>query len=229
MSDGPQILIVDDEAAIRRFLQAGLRAQGYAVLQAINGAEALAVASASKPDLMILDLGLPDYDGVQLIQQLREWSQLPIIVLSVRDRENDKIAALDAGANDYLTKPFAMGELLARVRAALRVQVVASGEPVFEIGTLRIDLARRLVTREGQEIKLTPTEYAILRLLVLNAGKVLTHKQILREVWGPNYVDEVHYVRIYVGLLRQKIEHDPARPEYVLNEPGVGYRLRAPD
>ncbi len=186
-------------------------------------------ALASKPDLMILDLGLPDYDGVQLIQQVRGWSALPIIVLSVRDRENDKISALDAGANDYLTKPFAMGELLARVRAALRTRHSAPGEPVFQVGGLRVDLSRRLISRDGQEIKLTPTEYAILRLLVLNAGKVLTHKQILHEVWGPNYVDEAHYVRIYMGMLRQKIEHNPARPEYVLNEPGVGYRLRAPD
>lgn len=229
MSEGPQVLIVDDEAAIRRFLQVSLRGQGYTVLEASSGAEAVAKASASKPDLMILDLGLPDYDGVQLIQQLREWSHMPIIVLSVRDRENDKISALDAGANDYLTKPFAMGELLARVRAAMRTQVPASGEPVFQLGALRVDLARRLVTRDGEEIKLTPTEYAILRLLILNAGKVMTHKQILREVWGPNYVDEVHYVRIYVGMLRQKIEPDPARPVYVLNEPGVGYRFRAPE
>lgn len=229
MSQGAHVLIVDDEAPIRRFLKSSLHAHGYQVSEALDGASALERAASLKPDLMILDLGLPDQDGVHVIEQLREWSRMPIIVLSVRDRERDKIAALDAGANDYLTKPFGMGELLARVRAALRSTFAAVEEPVFQTGALRVDLGRRLVTRADQEIKLTPTEYAILRLLVLNAGKVLTQKQILREVWGPNYVDESHYVRVYVGLLRQKIEPDPARPEFILTEPGVGYRLRVSD
>jgi two-component system, OmpR family, KDP operon response regulator KdpE len=226
MSEGARILIVDDEAPIRRFLRTSLSAQGYRVSEALRGGDAVEQFGASKPDLMILDLGLPDLDGVEIISRVREWSRTPIIVLSARNLEKDKIAALGAGANDYLTKPFGIGELLARVRAALRQSFLPGEEPVFESGELKVDLARRSVLRGGEELKLSPTEYAILRVLVLNAGKVVTHRQILREVWGPGYVDEAHYVRVYMGLLRQKIERNPSRPQFIHSEPGVGYRLR---
>jgi two-component system KDP operon response regulator KdpE len=226
MSEGACVLVVDDEAPIRRFLRTSLTAHGYRVVAAANASDGLDQFSAGKPDLMILDLGLPDRDGVEIIERVREWSRTPIIVLSARDREKDKIAALDAGANDYLTKPFGIGELLARVRAALRQNFTPNEEPVFEVGELSVDLARRTVLRGGEEIKLSPTEYAILRMLVLNAGKVVTHRQLLHEVWGPAYVDEAHYVRVYMGLLRQKIERIPSRPQFILSEPGVGYRIR---
>lgn len=226
MSEGATVLIVDDEAPIRRFLRTSLNAHGFHVLEAIHGSEALEQFGAAKPDVMILDLGLPDLDGVEIITRVREWSRTPIIVLSARNREQDKINALDAGANDYLTKPFGIGELLARVRATLRQNFSPTEEPIFESGALKVDLARRSVTRDGEEIKLSPTEYAILRMLVMNAGKVVTHRQILHEVWGPAYVEEAHYVRVYMGLLRQKIERNPSRPQFVLSEPGVGYRLR---
>ncbi len=226
MSNGARILIIDDEPQIRRFLRTGLHGHGYQVLEAANGNGGLDQVASSKPDLVILDLGLPDLDGVEVIRNVRQWSQVPIIVLSVREREQDKIAALDAGADDYLTKPFGMGELLARLRVALRHVLPASEEPVFQTGDLVVDLARRRVTVGDREVRLTPTEYSILKFLVGHAGKVVTHQQLLRGVWGPEYQNEAHYVRVYVGQMRHKIEADPARPRYILTEPGVGYRLR---
>ncbi len=221
-----RVLVVDDEPQIRRFL----RAHGYAIIEAANGREAILKASCERPEIVILDLGLPDMDGMAVIRSVREWSKVPIIVLSVRGREADKIAALDAGADDYVTKPFGMGELVARIRAALRNRLRnEADEPVFRSGGLVVDLARRIVSVDGREIKLTPNEYALLRVLVINAGKVVTHQHLLREVWGPSDVDQTHYVRVYVGQLRQKIEADPAQPRYILTEPAVGYRLRTVD
>jgi len=225
--DGLRILVVDDERAIRRFLRASLSTHGYTVLEAANGSEALAIAAEQRPDIIFLDLGLPDMDGIQVTQQLREWTDIPIIILSVRDRESDKIQALDAGADDYLTKPFGMGELMARVRGVLRRSLQSgTGEPVFTAGSLEVDLARRLVTKEGQEISLTPTEYEILKILVQNAGKVLTHQHIILKVWGGGYAEEAHLLRVNISNLRRKIEADPSRPELIITEPGVGYRLR---
>ncbi|MGB8647813.1 MAG: response regulator [Anaerolineae bacterium] len=226
MSAGPRVLVIDDESQIRRFLRTGLGGHGYEVIEANAGNSGLDQVAAAKPDLVILDLGLPDMDGVEVIQRLREWSQVPIIILSVREREQDKIAALDAGADDYLVKPFGIGELLARIRVALRHGAPTAEEPVFHTGALQVDLARRLVTIEGREVKLTPTEYSILKFMVAHAGKVVTHQQLLRGVWGPEYEQEAHYVRVYVGQLRQKLESNPARPRYILTEPGVGYRLK---
>lgn len=224
--NGARVLVVDDESQIRRFLRASLTGHSYDVIEATNGKDALERILSAKPDLVILDLGLPDMDGVEIIRAVREWSNVPMVVLSVREREQDKIAALDAGADDYLTKPFSVGELLARLRTAMRHVLPDEQEPVFETGALRVDLARRQVFVENQEVKLTPTEYTILKYLVAHAGKVVTHQQLLRQVWGPAYVNESHYVRVYVGQLRQKIEGDPARPRYILTETGVGYRLR---
>jgi two-component system KDP operon response regulator KdpE len=223
---GVRVLVVDDERAIRRYLHAALNAQGYTVYEAANGQEALNAAVADRPDLIILDLGLPDIDGVAITTRLREWTNIPILILSVREQESDKIAALDAGADDYLTKPFSSGELMARMRVALRRSMQAASEPVFEIGGLRIDLAHRQVSEAGREILLTPTEYDLLRVLVQNAGKVLTHRQLLRQVWGSAYEAEAHLLRVNMSNLRRKIEPDPARPHYILTEPGVGYRMR---
>ena len=223
---GVRILVVDDERAIRRYLHAALNAQGYTVYEAANGQEALNAAVANRPDLIILDLGLPDIDGVEITRRLREWSNIPILILSVREQEIDKIAALDAGADDYLTKPFSSGELLARLRVALRRSMQTASEPVFEIGELRVDLAHRQVSEAGRDILLTPTEYDLLRVLAQNAGKVLTHRQLLRQVWGSAYEAESHLLRVNMSNLRRKIEPDPARPHYILTEPGVGYRIR---
>jgi two-component system, OmpR family, KDP operon response regulator KdpE len=223
---GVRVLVVDDERAIRRYLHAALNAQGYTVYEASNGQEALNAAVTDRPDLIILDLGLPDIDGVEVTQRLREWTHIPILILSVREQESDKIAALDAGADDYLTKPFSSGELMARLRVALRRTMQATSEPVFEIGELKVDLAHRQVTEAGREIVLTPTEYDLLRVLVQNAGKVLTHRQLLRQVWGSAYEAEAHLLRVNMSNLRHKIEPDPARPLYILTEPGVGYRMR---
>ena len=217
-----RILIVDDEKAIRRFLRAALTAHGYQVVEAENGGAALAAASENPPNVVILDLGLPDMDGVQVTRQLREWYQGPIVILSVRDQENDKIAALDAGADDYLTKPFGVGELMARIRVILRRSARPVDEPVFEMDDLKVDLPRRLVFLRGQEVDLTPTEYDIMRVLVQHAGRVLTHRQILREVWGAPYETETHLLRVNVSNLRRKIEPDPNQPRYVITEPGVG-------
>jgi two-component system, OmpR family, KDP operon response regulator KdpE len=221
-----RILVVDDEPQIRRFLRTSLSARGYDVIEAAGGKEAVIRATGEKPDVIVLDLGLPDVDGMEVIRQLREWSRVPIIVLSVRAGETDKIEALNAGADDYVTKPFGMGELIARIGTALRHRVQSeTSEPVFESSNLKVDLSKRQVFVDGREVKLTPTEYDLLRYLVTHAGKVVTHQQLLREVWGPHSVNETHYVRVYVGQLRQKIEPDPAQPRYILTEPGVGYRL----
>ncbi len=227
MSEGPHVLVVDDEVQIRRFLRISLEANNYRVYEAENGATALAQAALHRPDVIILDMNLPDMVGVEVLRRLREWANTPVIMLSVRAADMDKVSALDAGADDYLTKPFSTVELLARLRVALRHSQPDTPEPVLTIGDVQIDLARRLVTRKGEAVKLTPTEYALLRLLVQHAGKVLTHRQILKEVWGPQYVDETHYLRVYFGQLRQKLEENPAMPRLIVTEPGVGYRLVA--
>ena len=220
-----RILVVDDEAPIRRYLRAALSAQGFNVYESASGEEALQAVLSHRPDIIILDLGLPDIDGIEVTRRLREWSQTPIIILSVREAEQDKIAALDAGADDYLTKPFGTGELLARMRVALRKQSSAANEPVFESKGLSVDFARRLVTVNEQEVQLTPTEYDLLKVLVTHAGKVITHRQLLRQVWGDGY-DDMHILRVNISNLRGKIEPDPSRPTYIHTEPGVGYRLK---
>jgi two-component system KDP operon response regulator KdpE len=222
-----RVLVVDDEPAIRRYLTVLLSAHGYAVFEAGAGQAAMAAVLASRPDLIILDLGLPDLDGVEVTRMLREWTRIPILILSVRGQEVDKVAALDAGADDYLTKPFGTGELLARMRVALRRAGQSSDRPVFTSGELTVDLARRVVTIGEREVQLTPTEYDLLRVLVTHADKVLTHHQLLRQVWGMGYEEELHMLRVNVSNLRHKIEPDPTRPRYILTEPGVGYRLRA--
>ncbi|HET9317842.1 MAG TPA: response regulator [Vicinamibacteria bacterium] len=224
----PLVLIVDDEPQVRRFLRASLPTQGYRLLEAETGADALREASTRGPDAVLLDLGLPDLDGVEVTRRIREWSAVPIVVLSARGQESDKIEALDAGADDYLTKPFGIGELLARLRVALRHanRTAGSEEPVFEHGDLRVDLATQRVFSRGQEVRLTRTEYRLLALLVKHAGKVLTHRQLLKDVWGPGSVNESHYLRVYMGQLRHKLEEDPARPRHLVTEIGVGYRLK---
>ncbi len=221
-----RILVVDDEAPIRRYLRAALSGHGFAIYEAANGQEALNAVIADRPDIIILDLGLPDIDGIEVTRQLREWTQIPIIILSVREAEQDKIAALDAGADDYLTKPFGTGELMARMRVALRRLASSPDEPVLQVDELQMDLSRRVVTMHGEEISLTPTEYDILRLLMQNAGKVITHHHLLRQVWGTAYESEMHILRVNISNLRRKIEPDAARPTYIHTEPGVGYRLR---
>jgi two-component system KDP operon response regulator KdpE len=221
-----RVLVVDDEQAIRRFLRVALTSQAYTVFEAASGQDALSSAVAHKPDTIILDLGLPDIDGVEVTRLLRQWTQIPIIILSVRGSESDKIAALDAGADDYLTKPFGVGELLARLRAALRRSAQPPDEPIFTSGDLRVDLTRRLVAVAGREVQLTPNEYELLRVLVTHAGRVLTHSQLLREVWGVAYGKELHMLHVNISNLRRKIEPDPARPQFIITEPGVGYRLR---
>jgi two-component system KDP operon response regulator KdpE len=223
---GGRILVVDDEPQIRRFLRISLGAHGYDIVEAARGEEAVAKAAIEKVDLIILDLGLPDVDGHSVIEQVRSWSQIPIIVLSVRSSDNDKVRALDGGAEDYLTKPFSIAELMARVRAALRKRRDGvERDPVYVHGGLTVDLARRRVMVDGTEIRLSRKEFEILRLLVSNAGRVLTHQHLLREVWGPAHLDDTHYLRIHVGHLRHKLGDDPSKPRYILTEPGVGYRL----
>ena len=227
MSEAAQrVLVVDDENSIRRYLRAALSAQGFAVYEAGNGQEAINGVIVNHPDIIILDLGLPDFDGIEVTRRLREWSQTPIIILSVREAENDKIAALDAGADDYLTKPFSTGELMARMRVALRRLTSKPDEPVLQVDNLKMDVSRRLVTVDENQVLLTPTEYEILRLLLQNAGKVLTHRQLLKQVWGTAYESEMHILRVNISNLRRKIEPDPSRPHYLLTEPGVGYRIR---
>ncbi|MGH7527343.1 MAG: response regulator [Gemmatimonadales bacterium] len=214
---------------MRRFLRAALAAPDYRLVEAATAKEGMAQAAGRNPDVILLDLGLPDRDGLEVTRDLREWSATPIIVLSARGREEDKVAALDVGADDYLTKPFGVDELLARIRVALRHASRPPGtaaEPVFEVGELRVDLAARRVTRAGHDVHLTPTEYKLLALFIRHAGKVITHRQLLKEVGGMNYANQAHYVRVYVGQLRQKLETDPARHRLLLTEPGVGYRLR---
>jgi two-component system, OmpR family, KDP operon response regulator KdpE len=221
-----RILVVDDEPEIRRFLRASLRAQQYEVLEASNGTQALEVMTQHQPDLMILDLGLPDIDGVEITRRIREWSQIPIIILSVRDRERDKIEALDVGADDYLTKPFGVGELIARMRVVMRRISTEAQEAVFSVKGLKIDLVRHQVSLADKDIPLTPTEFDLLRVLIQNAGKVITHRQLIQKVWGGGYEDESRLLRVNISNLRHKIEPDPNQPYYILTELGVGYRFR---
>jgi two-component system, OmpR family, KDP operon response regulator KdpE len=222
------IVVIEDDPQIRRFLRTGLQAHDFEIHEAETGKLGLVLAATRKPDLIILDLGLPDVDGLEVIKKLREWTSRPVIILSARNMETDKVAALDAGADDYLTKPFGLDELLARIRVALRhgarTDVVDAGN-VFTSGSLRVDLAQRRVYRDGDEVHLTPIEYRLLVALVKHAGKVLTHRQLLVEVWGPSYVENNHYLRIYMGALRHKLEAEPARPKLFLTEAGTGYRL----
>lgn len=225
-----QILVIEDEPQIRRFLRATLTANGYALTEAATAADGLQAAATHPPDLIILDLGLPDRDGLDVTHQLRAWTLVPIIVLSARGQEQDKVAALDAGADDYLTKPFGVGELLARIRVATRHAartMVGDTHTTYEAGSLRVDLVRRQVVVRDVEVHLTPIEYKLLATLVRHAGKVVTHRQLLKDAWGPAYETETHYLRVYMGQLRHKLEADPARPRYLLTEPGVGYRLRS--
>jgi len=223
---GPRVLVVDDEQAIRRFLRASLTSQGYRIFEAASAREGVGAAAAVRPDLIILDLGLPDEDGVAVTRRLREWSKVPILILSVRGQDEDKIAALDAGADDYLTKPFSMGELLARMRVAMRHAAQPADEPVVTVGELVVDVARRVVTVGGREVALTPVEYSLLKTLAAHVGRVMTHGQLLREVWGSGYASDGNLLRVNISKLRHKIEADPARPQYIVTEPGVGYRLR---
>ena len=230
MNTAPLILIVEDEPPIRRFLRASLADEGYRFNEAETGQEALKLAAREPADVILLDLGLPDIDGIEVLQQLRGWSQIPVIVLSARGQENDKVRALDAGADDYLTKPFGVGELLARIRVALRRAASSASptaEPVFQTGDLKLDLAAHRVWLADKEIHLTPIEYRLLTTLVKHAGKVLTHRFLLKEVWGPDQTYETHYLRVFMATLRRKIEENPARPRYLLTEQGVGYRLAA--
>jgi two-component system, OmpR family, KDP operon response regulator KdpE len=224
---GPRLLIVDDEADIRRVLRLSLRSHGYSVSEASTGEEALQVVPAFRPDLIILDLGLPGIGGTQVTVSLRNWTQTPIIILSVQGEESAKVAALDAGADDYLTKPFGTGELLARIRAALRRVSNPDGEPIFVLGDLTVDLTQRIVRLREQNVQLTPTEYSLLKAFVIHANRLLTHRQLVREVWGgAHYEDSHHLLRVNISNLRRKLEADSARPRYIITEPGVGYRLR---
>lgn len=226
---GPLVLVVEDEPQMRRFLRATLDAHGYRLVEAGTAREAIVGVTTQNPDVVLLDLGLPDGDGIALTREIREWTRVPIVVVSARGREEDKVEALDAGADDYLTKPFGIKELLARMRVALRHGREKAGEnaePVIELGPLKVDLVRREVTRDGKPVKLTPIEYRLLVLMAQNAGKVLTHRQILKEVWGAAYQAHTHYVRVHMAELRKKIEDEPARPRWLVTEPGVGYRLR---
>jgi two-component system KDP operon response regulator KdpE len=221
-----KVLIVDDEQAIRRFLRTALSAHGYDVLEAVTGEDAILQAINARPDLIILDLGLPGISGIEVTRRIREWAQTPIIVLSVLNQDTDKIEALDAGADDYLTKPFSVGELTARLRVAMRHARQEEPELIFVSGKLRVDLAARLVTLDNEEVQLTPTEYDLLRVLIQYAGRVLTHQQLLKEVRGAGFQTETHLLRVHMSNLRRKIEADPSNPQHILTEPGVGYRLR---
>jgi len=225
---GAKILVIDDELEIRRLLRVALDAHDFVALEAETGREGVEKAAVESPDLVILDMGLPDVDGLEVIKSIREWSRVPIIILSVREQEDQKVGALDAGASDYVTKPFGMGELMARIRVALRALAPGHDEPVIEIGELAMDLTKRRTTMGGQEVRLTPTEYELLKYLATNSGKVLTRRQLLEQVWGPDFTSDVQYLRVYIGQLRKKIEPDPSRPQYIITEPGVGYRLSAP-
>ncbi|XYI00253.1 response regulator [Sorangium sp. So ce1128] len=232
MSDAsPLVLLIEDEPQMRRFLRAMLAVRGYRLVEAETGGEGIAQATTRNPDIVLLDLGLPDMDGLEVTRRLREWSAVPIIVLSARGQEQDKIDALDGGADDYLTKPFSAGELLARLRVALRHAAHAARgakeeSSSFKVQDVEVDLARRVVLRAGEEIHLTPIEYKLLTTLIRHAGKVLTHRQLLGEVWGPAYAGQTHYLRVYMAQLRHKLERDPARPQILITEPGVGYRLK---
>ena len=222
-------MVIEDEASIRHFLRTTLTGHGFQVVEAHTGQNGLTEAAARNPEIIVLDLGLPDLDGLEVTRKLREWTAVPIIVLSARNREPDKVKALDLGADDYVTKPFGVGELLARMRVALRHAARTEGEhgePVFAVGDLQVDLSKRQVWVAGKEVHLTAIEYKLLTTLVRNAGKVLTHRQLLKEVWGPLHTDEAHYVRVYMRQLRSKVETNPAQPRYLVTEIGVGYRLR---
>jgi two-component system KDP operon response regulator KdpE len=223
-----RVMVVDDEPSVRRFLKRSLHAHGYDMIEAKTGEEALNLAALNQPDLIILDLGLPDIPGITVLQRIREWSHTPIIILSVKNQEKDKITALDTGADDYLTKPFGVGELTARLRVAMRRQASPlPQEPLFEVDDLTVDLASRIVTLNGVEVSLTPTEYDLLRVLVKYAGRVITHQQLLREVRGVGYQTETQLLRVHMSNLRRKLEVDTTNPRYILTESGVGYRLRA--
>ena len=227
MAEPRRILVIDDEAAIRRFLRASLDPKEFALSEAEDAESGIRAVALRNPEVVLLDLGLPDLDGIEVARRLREWTDVPIIVLSARGQEADKIDALDAGADDYLTKPFGVGELFARIRVALRhAKRDDPPEPLVEAFDVRIDLANRQVSRQGVEIHLTPNEFRLLAALARHAGRVVTHKQLLREVWGDAYTEEAHYLRVYTGQLRQKLEADPAQPRLIVNEPGVGYRLK---
>ena len=225
MDNKPVVLVIDDEIQIRRLLELTLESSGYKVLLAENGEEGLRRAGMDRPEFIILDLGLPDIDGVQVLKKLREWTRIPVLILSVRDAEKEIIACLDAGADDYLVKPFRTGELLARLRVALRHQPTVQESAMFETGHLQVDLTARIVTKGDSIVKLTAIEYSLLSLFIRNAGKVLTHRFILEQVWGPNYAEETQYTRVYIGQLRKKLEDDPANPKLFLTESGIGYRL----
>jgi two-component system KDP operon response regulator KdpE len=223
------ILLIEDEPQMRRFLRITLQSQGYRLVEAATAREGLTQATTRNPDVVLLDLGLPDLDGLEVTKRLREWTLTPIIVISAREQEQDKVKALDAGADDYLTKPFNAGELLARIRVALRHaarQNAGQSEPVFILHNVRVDLAQRQVYIDDKEVHLTPIEYKLLTVLIRHAGKVITHSQLLKEVWGPAHANEVQYLRVYMTQLRHKLEADPARPRFLMNEPGIGYRLK---
>jgi two-component system KDP operon response regulator KdpE len=226
---GPLVLLIEDEPQMRRFLTATLRVHDYRVIEAATAREGLAQAAGRNPDLVLLDLGLPDADGLEVTRAIRHSDRVPIIVLSARGQERDKVTALDLGADDYLTKPFGVPELLARIRVAMRHAAVPSGaqaEPVFHVGKLQVDTERRQVLLDEEEVHLTPTEYRLISALVRRAGRVVTHRQLLEEVWGPNYAEQTHYLRVYMAQLRHKLEQDPTRPRLLTTEPGIGYRLR---
>jgi two-component system KDP operon response regulator KdpE len=225
-SSGAKILVIDDEPQIQKLLRVTLQAQGFGIVAASSGEEGILQATMVRPDLIVLDLGLPDIPGMDVLHRIREWTQMPIIVLTAKDREEDKITALDSGADDYVTKPFGMGELVARIRVALRHNAKSQDEPILDFGSLVIDLSGRNVELDGEKIKLTPTEYELLKILATNSGRVMTHKQLLQQVWGGHQYDmDSHYLRVYIGHLRKKIEADPARPNFIITEPGIGYRF----
>jgi two-component system KDP operon response regulator KdpE len=227
--DKELILLIEDEQQMRRFLRITLQSHGYRLIEASTAKEGLLQAASRNPDVVLLDLGLPDMDGLEVTKRLREWAQTPVIVISAREQEQDKVKALDAGADDYLTKPFNANELLARIRVALRHSIrgrSGRSEPIFVLDNLRVDLSQRQVFVDEQEVHLTPLEYKLLMVLIRHAGKVITHRQLLLEVWGPAHVSEVQYLRVYMTQLRHKLEKDPARPRFLMNEPGVGYRLK---
>ncbi|MDF2563628.1 MAG: kdpE 3 [Massilibacillus sp.] len=225
MVNGMRVLVVDDEAQIRRLLRVALNAHGYEVEEVGTGGEGIVRATMFKPDLLIVDLGLPDMDGKLVVKEIREWSNAPIIVLTARDQEQEKIDALDLGADDYVTKPFSTGELLARMRVCLRRTVAKEEDAVIQCGKLTVDIVKRKVTVEDKDIKLTPTEYDIVKVMAQNAGRVLTHKQLLKAVWGNQYNEDTHYIRVYIGQIRRKLEKNPTQPQYIITESGVGYRL----
>ena len=225
-TSGARILIIDDEPQIRKLLKVTLQAHNFEINEASSGEDGMYQASTTHPDLIVLDLGLPDISGMEVLHRIREWSRIPIIVLTAKEREEDKIIALDSGADDYVTKPFSMGELVARIRVALRHVAKSANEPILQFGKLMIDLAQRLVELDGNRVKLTPTEYDLLKILASNAGKVITQRQLLQQVWGGHHHESnSHYLRIYIGHLRKKLEEDPTRPQFIETEPGIGYRF----